>query len=363
VIASRDPDQRSAIASTTKLMTAYLALRDLDPEKVVRAPRYAPTPGESLMGLQAGERVSVNDLLYGLLLPSGNDAAAALATVDAGSVDAFVAKMNEAAEDLGLDETHYGTPVGLDEPDNYSTAHDLVSLAQGLLRDPLFARIVDTQQITLDDGEVTRTLENRNTLLGAAPYFDGVKTGFTADAGNVLVGAARKRGAQVVSAVLGAPTEADRDSASRQLLDYALGQFVRRTPAKPSRPIASASIAFSGERLELVPSRSISLTMRRDQRVRVAADVPSEVRGPIAEGEKIGSATVTLDGKREARLSLVAASAVAAPSLVARIDSGVPGPRAFVYLLALVIAALVVIGILQASRRRRTRARSEGERP
>ena len=88
MIAAQDPDQRSAIASTTKLMTAYLALRDLDPSRIVRAPRYAPTGGESLMGLRAGERVSVRDLLYGLLLPSGNDAAAALATVDAGSVPA-----------------------------------------------------------------------------------------------------------------------------------------------------------------------------------------------------------------------------------------------------------------------------------
>ncbi|CAN5453013.1 serine-type D-Ala-D-Ala carboxypeptidase DacF [soil metagenome] len=351
VIAAQDPDQRSAIASTTKMMTAYLALRDLDPDKVVTAPPYAAAPGESLMGLEAGERVGVRDLLYGLLLPSGNDAASALATIDAGSVPKFVVKMNAAAKQLGLTETSYSTPVGLDDPDNYSTAHDLVSLALGLLQDPLFSRIVDTERITLDDGEVTRTLVNRNPLLGDAPYFDGVKTGFTADAGNVLVGSATKDGAHVVSAVLGSPTEGDRDSASRALLDYALSEFKKRTPVREGETVDSSSIAFEDGRLDLVAARNVVLTARQDQKLRVVPDAPDEVRGPIDRGEKVGTAIVRLDGKPVAHLRLLAAEAVGAPTIVDRADSGVPGSRAILYVLVVALAGAVVIGILRRMRR------------
>lgn len=350
MLASQDPDERSAIASTTKMMTAYLALRDLDPDKVVTAPRYRASPGESLMGLRTGEKISVRDLLYGLLLPSGNDAASALARVDAGSVKKFVRRMNAAARQLGLDETSYSTPVGLDDPKNFSTARDLVALALGLLQDPTFAKVVDTEKITLDDGQVTRTLVNRNPLLGKAPYFDGVKTGFTADAGNVLVGSATKDGAHVVSAVLGAPTEDDRDSASRELLDYALSRFERKTPLQPGKPVDSTAIAFSDDRLSLLASQKVALTARKDQKLRIVPQAPREVRGPVRRGERVGTAVVTLDGKRIDRVALIAAAAVPAPKIIDRADSAVPGPRAILYLLLLALAALIVIGILRSAR-------------
>ncbi len=123
-------------------MTAYLALRDLRPRERLTAPPYQPEPGEALLGLHPGERDTVHDLLYGMLLPSGGDAAVTLADGDAGSIPAFVAKMNRAAAALGLTDTHYSTPVGVDTPGNYSTPRDLAHLARVLLRNPRFARIV-----------------------------------------------------------------------------------------------------------------------------------------------------------------------------------------------------------------------------
>src|SRR5204863_1649390 len=133
-------DKSLPIASTTKLMTAYLALKDLKPNQMIAAPTYHPEASAEIeLGLRPGERMRVRDLLYGLLLPSAADAAETLAVGVSGSAPAFVAAMNRAAQQLGLTETHYANPVGLDDPDNYSSPHDLVTLASILLRNRLFA--------------------------------------------------------------------------------------------------------------------------------------------------------------------------------------------------------------------------------
>jgi serine-type D-Ala-D-Ala carboxypeptidase (penicillin-binding protein 5/6) len=186
-LAAHDPDESRAMASTTKLMTAYLALRELPLSKKITAPPYHPIPGESLLGLEPGEQLTVRDLLYGLLLPSGNDAAVTLADGVAGSTQEFVERMNRAARRLGLNETSYANPIGLDAPGNYSSPRDLANLALTLRRNALFRRIVNTPQITLHSGEHPRTIENHNDLVISHPWINGVKTGYTADAGNVLV--------------------------------------------------------------------------------------------------------------------------------------------------------------------------------
>ncbi len=136
MLASHAAERRLPVASTTKLMTAYVALREMPPARRVRAAPYTPLYGESLLGLRPGQRISVRDLLYGLILRSGNDAAYDLALAAAGSEAGFVRQMNRYAAALGLSDTHYANPIGLDETGNYSSAYDLTALGRRLLRDP-----------------------------------------------------------------------------------------------------------------------------------------------------------------------------------------------------------------------------------
>jgi D-alanyl-D-alanine carboxypeptidase (penicillin-binding protein 5/6) len=355
VLASRAPARSAPVASATKLMTAYIALRELRPGQVVTAPRYRANPAESLMGLRPGERVSVRDLLYGLLLASGNDAAMALAQAAAGSAPKFVRRMNAQARRLGLRDTRYADPIGLD-PGNVSSARDLVRLAGILRRDPLFRRIVATPRITLREGEVPRTIVNRNTLVLRVPWVDGVKTGHTAAAGYVLVASGGRRGAEFLSAVLGAPSEAARDEATLALLEYGVSRYRLRTPVRRGERLATVPLRFRDELLALRAARRLRLPVRRDQRLEVVIDAPAEVDGPIERGEPLGTASVLVDGERAAGTRLLAARSVAAATVFDRLDSLLPGGRFVLWLAAAALLALLVLGalaLLRSSRARR----------
>jgi D-alanyl-D-alanine carboxypeptidase (penicillin-binding protein 5/6) len=355
-LASAEPTSSRPIASTTKLMTAYLALRDLPLQRRLVAPAYHPIPGESLLGLEAGERISVRDLLYGLLLPSGNDAAVTLADGVAGSVPAFVAEMNRAAGRLGLRDTSYANPIGLDQPGNYSSPRDLVKLALDLRRDRLFRRIVDTPQKTLLTGNSPRTVVNRNDLVGRVPWVNGVKTGYTPDADNVLVGSGTRKGVTLLSVVMGAPTETARDDDTLALLRYGFSLYRRETPVQKGETLAGPAVRGRDDSLPLVAARSVQVTARRGQSVQVRVDAPRDVLGPIPRGRRLGAAVVTVDGEVAGRAPLLskrAALAPASPSLVSRVDDAVPGPRAVVWIAAGGAAVAIVIGIALALANRR----------
>ena len=339
VLAERSAGASRPIASATKLMTAYLALQRLRPRERVIAPPYSAGPAESLMGLRAGEEVSVRDLLYGALLPSGNDAAAALAQATSGSIPEFVDLMNRTAARLDLEDTAYGDPIGLD-PGSVSSAADLARLTLRLRANPLFRRIVDTPRKTLSSGEVKRTVVNRNTLVLDHPWVNGVKTGRTLDAGYVLVASGRRKGVELVSAVLGAPSESARDSASLALLDYGASLYRVRSPVVDGERLASSAVRFQdGERLALIAQGGVEVAAREDQRVAVHVDAPTEVEGPIDRGERLGRAVVTLDGEEVGSVPLAAARAVARASFVERADAAVPGGR-FALWAALAVALL-----------------------
>jgi serine-type D-Ala-D-Ala carboxypeptidase (penicillin-binding protein 5/6) len=355
-LASLEPTSSVPIASTTKLMTAYLALRKLPLQRRLVAPPYHPIPGESLLGLQAGERLSVRDLLYGLLLPSGNDAAVTLADGVAGSVPAFVGEMNRAAARLGLRDTHYSNPIGLDQPGNYSSPRDLAKLALDLRRDRLFRRIVDTPQKTLRTGSHPRTVVNRNTLLGRLPWVNGVKTGYTPEAGNVLVGSGARNGVTLLSVVMGAATETARDENTLALLRYGFSLYRRQTPVQRGQRLAAAAVRGRDDSLPLVAAHSVQVTARDGQAVRVRVQAPHDVLGPIPRGRRLGAAVVTVDGEVAGRAPLLskrAALAPASPSLVSRLDDAVPGPRAVAWIAAGGAALAIVIGIALALTHRR----------
>ncbi len=244
VVWSRSARERRSIASTTKLMTALLTLERMRLGQTVTATRYRGLAVESVIGLRAGERLTVADLLRGLLLASANDAAATLAARVAGSRTAFVRLMNRRARELGLRDTHYSNPIGLDGAGNYSSAEDLVKLTLILRRNEFFRRVTNLPRATLDSGSRVRTIVNRNVLVRNVPAVNGVKTGHTSRAGYVLVGSASRDGVTVISAVLGDPTEAARDSDSLALLRYGLGRYRRVDRGAPGRALRQRDAAL-----------------------------------------------------------------------------------------------------------------------
>lgn len=355
VLASHAASRRLPIASTTKLMTAYVALRELPLGKIVRAVPYESIYGESLLELEPGERVSVRDLLYGLILRSGNDSAHDLALAAAGSQDAFVREMNQHAAALGLVDTHYANPVGLDASGNYSSAFDLTALARRLLREPAFARIAASRSALLRSLRPPRRIETLNDFLLATPWANGVKTGHTFGAAYVLVGSGRRKGTELISAVLGTPTEYERDSETERLLEYGFSKYRKRVPIHAGQILAEPSIRWSDDELPLRAARTAAVGVRRGQRLRVSVRAPAEVEGPIRRGAVLGRATVFVDGLRAASVPLRAARAVDEATLLDKVRSFLMSPAGWFALAAFGI--LVGAGLLRRRHRRRKRRR------
>jgi D-alanyl-D-alanine carboxypeptidase (penicillin-binding protein 5/6) len=344
VMFEKRADDRRSIASTTKLMTALLALERARPNEVFTAPRYDALPIESQINLRTGERMKVKDLLTALLLESANDAAATLARNISGSQEAFVAAMNERAEELGLEDTSYANPIGLDDPANYSSARDLAGLARLLLSRPRFARIVDTPVAELESGAVPRVIDNRNRLVSSTPWVSGVKTGYTGSAGYVLVGSATGRGgAKVISVVLGEPSEAARDAETLELLTWGLEQFKRVQVLDPDRALARADVRYYDERIRLVPRRGAVLTLRAGERVRRRVRAPEELEGPLPAGQRAGVVTVLVEGQPVRRVSLVTTTDVPDAGTLRVLTSALGVPLTLLLGVAILVAAVMLL--------------------
>jgi D-alanyl-D-alanine carboxypeptidase (penicillin-binding protein 5/6) len=366
VLAAKAPNKRLPIASATKLMTAYLALHKLRPSQMVTTPAYRPSnPAEVTLGLRAGERIRVRDLLYALLLPSASDAAETLAVAVSGSVPAFVNDMNRTARRLGLTDTSYANPIGLDDPDNYSSAHDLVTLASILMRNRLFARIVNTPAATLSSGDHPRTVTSRNTLLGQASWVNGVKTGHTLDAGYVLVGSGTRGSTTLISAVLGTPSEYERDQTTLELLDYGFSLYHPVDEVSAGEEVASPKLDYRSGHLPLIAQQPLSVIVREGQRVATRVNAPDEVSGDVRKGQELGRVTVTVDGDRAVSSPLVAAHAVSAATTLDKVKSAVLNPIVLIALAAIVILVVLLLmvrgrGLRQADNP--AQARPEGPR-
>jgi serine-type D-Ala-D-Ala carboxypeptidase (penicillin-binding protein 5/6) len=340
VLTSHAGEERRLIASTTKLMTAYVAMKDLPLSKLVKAQPYEYEYGESVMGLRVGQKISVEDLLYGLILLSAGDAANTLAIDSAGSVKKFVGQMNKYAAALGLTNTHYANPVGLDAKKNYSSALDLATLTMELERIPAFAKIADSREHTLKSVHPRRKIKSINELLEMAPWVTGVKTGHTWKAGYVLVGSGEKRGVQLISVAIDAPTDETRFSDNLELLEWGFRQYHRRKALHKGQELASPSIRYSGGELPLVVGHSLKVRLRDGQKVEVDVDAPRKVSGPIDRGAKLGTATVSVDGLRAGSVPLVASRRVPAASAFDK-------ARGFIgeHLLPLAIVVCAILGI------------------
>jgi D-alanyl-D-alanine carboxypeptidase (penicillin-binding protein 5/6) len=310
---SKHADRQLPIASTTKLMTAYVALQHAKLSTILTVRPYTPAPDETVAGIAAGERLSVATLLTAMLLPSGGDAAHTLAyDLGGGSIARFVGWMNSSAIALGMTGTSYSTPVGLDTPGNHSSPADLALLAEALMRNAYFARTVARPSATLADG---RHVTNTNLLVGEYGMVVGIKTGHTLDAGYCLVGAGSSAGANFVSVELGDPSEATRDADTLKLLRYGIALYHRVEPVRARHVYATVPVVGRpAEHLALVASRSLPLWLPRGRALDVyPSGVVTAAVGPLGAGTRLGEVVVQSGDRVLGTVPLVSRNAIAAP--------------------------------------------------
>ena len=355
VLLAHNADQRRQIASTTKLMTVLVALERGDLDDVFSAADYEPAPAESQIGLRSGERMSVRDLVRATLLPSANDAAATLAVGTMGSTPEFVKEMNRRAQALGLRDTHFATPVGLDDPENFSTARDLARLTVRLRRHEFFRRTVDLRAATLRSGLTERTVQNRNDLVRRVDAVNGVKTGYTRRAGNVLVGSASRDGVTVISVVLGEPTERARDRDSLALLRYGLDSYNARTVLPEGRVLGRVGLRYRGDdAVEVIAGGTVKRVLRSGARTRTTVvGLPTEVDGPLPRGTRLGTAIVRRGEDVLARVPVVTARPIAEASLGTRLDDMLRRSQTMIALVLLLVCSLPLLLLRRRALQRR----------
>ncbi|MBD0328995.1 MAG: D-alanyl-D-alanine carboxypeptidase [Thermoleophilia bacterium] len=316
VLASHDARRRVAIASITKLMTVLVALEQVGENAVVTVDPRAATVGESTVALRPGERISVRDLVAASLVQSANDAAWALAFhVGEGDAGRFVAAMNATARRLGMRDTRFVRPDGLDTPGHVSSARDAVVLARAAMREPLVRRLV-RQQLVVAAG---RVLETWNDLLGRFPGLIGVKTGHTAAAGWSQVAAVRRGRLVLYAAILGSPTREARNAALARLLRFGLSRY-RAVEAVPAgRVYGRAALPYGRPSLALVARRPLTRLVRVDRPLVERVVVPTAVDLPVRRGQRLGEVRIYHRGRLLGRRDLVAARSVPEPGLRARV--------------------------------------------
>ena len=327
-IASFNADTRVEPASLTKVMTAYLvfqALRDgrlsAQQQVTVSTRAWKVAPGSSKMFLEPGTRVSVNDLLYGLLVQSGNDAAIALAEVVSGSVEAFVQRMNQQAGDMGLRGTHFASPHGLPDPGTYSTARDLSVLAQRLVRDyPALYQTYDSQR-TFTYNNISQP--NRNRLLWLDPSVDGLKTGHTEAAGYCLIASAERPDGQarrrLISVVMGTASDKLRTEESRVLLNWGFQSF--KTIKLYAKGVAvDTPQVWKGEHdtVRIGVGRDAYITVPATAQVKPVVTSRQPLVAPIAAQDPVGTLQVLVDGKPAKQWPIIALDPVPQAGLAGR---------------------------------------------
>ncbi len=299
VLYARNADSQSLIASTTKIMTALVVCEQCNVLDRMRIPKEAVGIEGSSMYLQEGEVLTIQELLYGLMLSSGNDAAVALAIYCGGTVEGFAELMNDKARFLGLKNTHFENPNGLDSPGHYSTARDLAVLASYAMENPIFSKTVSTKSVTVGQ----RFLRNHNKLLWQVEGADGVKTGYTKAAGRILVSSATREGRRLIAVTINAPDDW-RDHAA--LLNEGFSRFQVQKIVSEGDTVGSVEVlGGEGGRVELLAAREFSYAIADGEVTQVVIPGPGFVYAPVAEGGDAGWANVTVDGKAMGKIPLV----------------------------------------------------------
>ena len=316
VLAQSNARRQRAIASITKLMTAIVVLEHTGLSDVVRVSPRAAGVGESTVYLRGGEELTVATLLRAMLVRSANDAAEALAlNVGKGSTSRFVALMNTKGEELGLVDTNFENPHGLDARGHVSSARDTTKLVRYALGVPFIRDALSRSTVSLPGGRVFPTTDD---LLVSWPALVGGKTGHTRDAGWSQAAAANAGGVTVYGSVLGSDTRSSRNGALQDLLTYGLSQYRRTTAIDASRVYAEAETGYGGPSVKLVAPRAVVRTVRLGTLLVERIVASSSVALPVQEGQRLGRVEVYAGNRLVASSNLVAAAAAAEPGLMSK---------------------------------------------
>ena len=309
MIIGKNEDVKSAMASTTKIMTTIVILEKTDLDETVTVSAKAGGTGGSRLGLKRGDKASVRDLLYGLMLRSGNDAAVALAEHVGGSVKGFAELMNEKASELGLTNTHFVTPHGLDDANHYTTALELAKLTDYAMDNETFAKIVGTKSTTIYINNQPRQINNTNELLGVLNGVVGVKTGFTNNAGRCLVTETKRNNMDIITIVLGADTKKDRTKDSVNLIEYTFSKYKMYNLEEQiieefnkwkninEKRILIIKGKQSNPKLALGAIEKAIIPICDNDKIEYSINALTEAKAPVEQWNVMGTLTVKLNGK------------------------------------------------------------------
>ena len=309
MIIGKNEDIKSAMASTTKIMTTIVILEKADLNEKVTVSAKAGGTGGSRLGLKRGDKASVRDLLYGLMLRSGNDAAVALAEHVGGSVKGFAELMNEKAIELGLTNTHFVTPHGLDDANHYTTALELAKLTDYAMDNETFAKIVGTKSTTIYINNQSRQINNTNELLGVLNGVVGVKTGFTNNAGRCLVTETKRNNMDIITIVLGADTKKDRTKDSVNLIEYTFSKYkmynleeriieeFNKWKNINEKRILITKGKQNNPKLALGAIEKATIPICDNDKIEYSINALTEVEAPVEQWNVMGTLTVKLNGE------------------------------------------------------------------
>lgn len=325
VIYGKNENIKKAMASTTKIMTAMVVIQNTNLNNTVEISKKSAGTGGSRLGLKVGDKITVKDLLYGLLLRSGNDCAVALAEYVAGSVQEFSNLMNQNAQMLGLNNTHFITPHGLDEEEHYTTAYELAVLTDYALNNEVFAQIVNTKSYTININENTKTLNNTNELLGNLNGVYGVKTGFTNGAGRCLVTSIKRGNLDIICVVLGADTKKDRTRDSAKLIEYTFNKYEEINISEKVKESFESWNEINANRINIEKGESNKLKLvlkdkdkiytypiekGAEEKIKVEINANLLLKAPVKENTKIGELKVYYDNKEIMTIDIINSNAI-----------------------------------------------------
>ena len=304
VLYEKDAASRSLIASTTKIMTALVVCEHCNVLDRMKIPKEAVGIEGSSMYLKEGEVLTLQELLYGLMLRSGNDAAVALAIYCGGTVEGFAEMMNDKARQLGLIGSHFENPHGLDSPGHYSTARDLAILSAYAMKNPVFSQTVSTKNVRIGE----RVMQNHNKLLWQVEGVDGVKTGYTKAAGRILVSSATRDGRRLICVTI---NDGNDWLDHAQLLNKGFSEFSVQQLVKCGESLGTAAVlSGTAKEVQMLAAEDFSFPLAKNEKVQIILQPPGFAYAPVVKGQGAGFAYVCVDGQPVGKVELVYAETV-----------------------------------------------------
>jgi len=321
VLFEKDADKQLPPASTTKIMTAILALESNRLEETTTISAKAANTAGSTMYLEKGQIITLHELLTGLMLRSGNDSAIAIAEFVAGSVDDFVVQMNEKAKELGAYHTQFQNPNGLPTPGHYSTAYDLAWITRYAMNNPIFAEIVNTKHTSVDWKDSRghnheQNLQNTNKLLWMLAEADGVKTGTTNEAGPCLVASATRKNQRLIAVIL---HDKARWQNSQKLLQWGFDNYELFEYANSGTFIDSVNVEGGfGDTVDAILSSDAITVVEQAKKdtITVDIDIPDKIKAPVYQGQKVGELRLLVDHQVVKKIDLISQTSIEEKTLV-----------------------------------------------